>query len=48
MGIEELYACAGYDGRKKRKGSKVRLVVDTLGQLLAASSPPTKPADCYT
>jgi transposase len=26
---------AGYDGHKKRKGSKVHLAVDTLGQLLA-------------
>ncbi len=27
---------AGYDGYKRRKGSKVHLAVDTLGQLLAA------------
>jgi transposase len=27
---------AGYDGHKRRKGSKVPLAVDTLGQLLAA------------
>jgi len=27
---------AGYDGAKRRKGSKVHLAVDTLGQLLAA------------
>lgn len=27
---------AGYDGHKRRKGSKVHLAVDTLGQLLAA------------
>lgn len=27
---------AGFDGHKKRKGSKVHLAVDTLGQLLAA------------
>ena len=27
---------AGYDGHKKKKGSKVHLAVDTLGQLLAA------------
>jgi transposase len=26
---------AGYDGHKRRKGSKVHLAVDTLGQLLA-------------
>lgn len=27
---------AGYDGHKRRKGSKVHLAVDTLGQFLAA------------
>jgi transposase len=27
---------AGYDGHKKRKGSKVHMAVDTLGHLLAA------------
>lgn len=27
---------AGYDGHKRRKGSKVHMAVDTLGQLLAA------------
>jgi transposase len=32
----ESGARAGYDGHKKRKGSKVHLAVDTLGQLLAA------------
>jgi len=26
---------AGYDGHKKRKGSKIHLAVDTLGYLLA-------------
>jgi transposase len=31
----ESGARAGYDGAKKRKGSKVHLVVDTLGHLLA-------------
>jgi transposase len=31
----ESGARAGYDGHKKRKGSKVHLAVDTLGQLLA-------------
>jgi transposase len=30
----ESGARAGYDGHKKRKGSKVHLAVDTLGQLL--------------
>jgi Transposase DDE domain len=28
---------AGYDGHKRRKGSKVHLAVDTLGQLLAVT-----------
>jgi transposase len=31
---------AGYDGHKKKKGSKVHLAVDTLGQLLAAMVTP--------
>ena len=31
---------AGYDGHKKRKGSKVHLAVDTLGHLLAAHVSP--------
>ena len=31
----ESGARAGYDGAKKRKGSKVHLAVDTLGHLLA-------------
>lgn len=33
---------AGYDGGKRKKGSKVHIAVDTLGQLLALTSlPPT-------
>jgi transposase len=32
----ESGARAGYDGHRRRKGSKVHLAVDTLGQLLAA------------
>jgi transposase len=32
----ESGARSGYDGHKRRKGSKVHLAVDTLGQLLAA------------
>jgi transposase len=32
----ESGARAGYDGHKRKKGSKVHLAVDTLGQLLAA------------
>ena len=31
---------AGYDGHKKRKGSKVHMAVDTLGHLLAMHSTP--------
>jgi transposase len=31
---------AGYDGHKRRKGSKVHIAVDTLGQLLAATVTP--------
>ncbi len=31
---------AGYDGHKRRKGSKVHLAVDTLGQLLAVTVTP--------
>jgi len=31
----ESGGCAGYDGAKRRKGSKVHLAVDTLGHLLA-------------
>ncbi|MCB0068451.1 MAG: IS5 family transposase [Caldilinea sp.] len=36
----ESGARAGYDGHKKRKGSKVHLAVDTLGQLLAVTVTP--------
>ncbi len=36
----ESGARAGYDGHKRRKGSKVHLAVDTLGQLLAAMVTP--------
>ena len=37
----ESDARAGYDGHERRKGSKVHLAVDTLGQLLAAVVTPT-------
>src|SRR6185437_5508441 len=38
----ESGARAGFDGHKKRKGSKVHIAVDTLGHLLAlAVTPPT-------
>jgi hypothetical protein len=33
---------AGYDGAKRRKGSKVHVAVDTLGHLLAAVVTPAK------
>lgn len=36
---------AGYDGAKKRKGSKVHLAVDTLGQLLALRVTPADEQD---
>jgi transposase len=36
---------AGYDGYKRRKGSKVHLAVDTLGQLLAVLATPADEQD---
>jgi len=36
---------AGYDGHKRRKGSKVHMAVDTLGQLLAALVTPANEQD---
>jgi transposase len=36
---------AGYDGHKRRKGSKVHLAVDTLGQLLAVMVTPADEQD---
>jgi transposase len=36
---------AGYDGHKRRKGSKVHLAVDTLGQLLAVVVTPANEQD---
>ncbi len=41
----ESGARAGYDGHKKRKGSKVHLAVDTLGQLLAVLVTPANEQD---
>ena len=41
----ESGARAGYDGAKKRKGSKVHLAVDTLGHLLALSVTPANEQD---
>jgi transposase len=36
QGTPESGPRAGYDGAKRRRGSKVHLAVDTLGHLLAA------------
>jgi hypothetical protein len=36
----ESRARAGYDGHKRRKGSKVHIAVDTLGHLLALKVTP--------
>jgi transposase len=41
----ESGARAGYDGHKKRKGSKVHLAVDTLGQLLSVLVTPANEQD---
>lgn len=41
----ESGARAGYDGHKKRKGAKVHLAVDTLGQLLAVLVTPANEQD---
>lgn len=41
----ESGARAGYDGAKRRKGSKVHAVVDTLGQLLALHVTPASEQD---
>jgi transposase len=41
----ESGAHAGYDGHKRRKGSKVHLAVDTLGHLLTLLVTPAKEQD---
>ncbi len=41
----ESGARAGYDGAKRRKGSKVHVAVDTLGQLLALRVTPANEQD---
>lgn len=41
----ESGARAGYDGHKRRKGSKVHLAVDTLGHLLALTVTPASAQD---
>jgi hypothetical protein len=42
----ESGARAGYDGAKRRKGSKVHIAVDTLGQLMALKVTPANQGDC--
>jgi transposase len=42
----ESGARAGFDGHKKRKGSKVHMAVDTLGHLLALAVTPANEQDC--
>lgn len=37
--------CAGYDGAKRKKGSKTHMAVDTLGQLLALHITPANEQD---
>lgn len=37
--------CTGYDGAKKRKGSKVHVAVDTLDHLLPLKVPPANEQD---
>src|SRR5512144_1136963 len=41
----ESGARAGYDGAKRKKGSKVHMAVDTLGHLLAAHVTPATADD---
>jgi transposase len=41
----ESGARAGYDGHKRRKGSKLHLAVDTLGHLVALQVPPAHEQD---
>ena len=41
----ESGARAGYDGAKRKKGSKVHVAVDTLGHLLAVHVTPATPAN---
>lgn len=41
----ESGARAGYDGAKRRKGSKVHAAVDTLGELLALHVTPADAQD---
>jgi hypothetical protein len=43
--MPESGARAGYDGAKRRKGSKVHIAVDTLGHLLALHVTPANEQD---
>ena len=45
MGRSKSGARAGFDGAKKRKGSKVHMAVDTLGHLLALKVTPANEQD---
>ena len=38
---------AGYDGAKRRKGSKVHMAVDTLGHLLSLHTSPRSRSSCW-
>jgi transposase len=45
QGTPESGARAGYDGHRRKRGSKVHLAVDTLGQLLALCATPANAQD---
>ena len=45
QGTPESAGHAGYDGAKRKKGSKVHLAVDTLGHLLALNVTPANQGD---
>ena len=45
QGTPESAGHAGYDGAKRKKGSKVHLAVDTLGHLLALNVTPANEGD---
>lgn len=46
QGTPESGPRSGYDGHKKRKGSKLHLAVDTLGEFLALVVTPANAQDC--
>ena len=43
--IPESGGCAGYDGAKRKMGSKTHMAVDTLGDLLALLVTPANEQD---